>query len=132
MPEEGFRYFKQVYCTDHGESNEVIQDLGSGLNYSKKSLKKLIHNLCSHGVERFILTHKDRRFRFGSELVFSLCEEFGVEVIIMNAAEERSFEDDLVQDVLEILTVFSARLYGRRNRKNQTLLEKLKDAAESL
>lgn len=95
-------------------------------------MKKLIRSICSHGVERLILTHKDRLLRFGSELVFSLCEEFGVEVIIMNAAEERSFEDDLVQDVLEILTVFSARLYGKRSRKNQTLLEKLKDAAESL
>lgn len=120
------------YCAAHGWSFEVIQDLGSGLNYSKKGLRKLIRGICSNGVERLILTHKDRLLRFGAELIFSLCEEFGVEVIIINAAEDRSFEDDLVQDVLEIITVFSARLYGKRSRKNQTLLEKLKDAAESL
>ena len=47
----------------------------------------------------------------------------------MNASKEANFEDDLVQDVLEIITVFSARLYGARSRKNKKLLETLKDAA---
>jgi putative resolvase len=69
--------------------------------------------------------------RFGSELIFSLCEQFGTEVVIINACEEATFEDDLVQDVLEIITVFSARLYGSRSRKNK-LLEVLKDAANEL
>jgi len=70
--------------------------------------------------------------RFGAELIFSICESFGTEVIIMNATEEASFEDDLVQDVLEIITVFSARLYGARSRKNQKLLQSLKEAADNV
>ena len=79
-----------------------------------------------------MLTHRDRLLRFGSELIFSLCEQFGIEVVIINASENTSFEDDIVQDVLEIITVFSARLYGSRSRKNKKLIESLKDAAKGL
>jgi putative resolvase len=120
------------FCANHGWIYEIIQDLGSGLNYHKKGLKKLIKEICSGVVDRLVVTHKDRLLRFGSELIFSLCEQFGTEVIIVNAAEEANFEDDLVQDVLEIITVFSARLYGSRSRKNKKLVEALKDAANSL
>lgn len=120
------------FCATHGWIYEIIQDLGSGLNFQKRGLKKLIQNICSGKINRLVLTHKDRLLRFGSELVFSLCEQFGIEVVIMNKSEETKFEDDLVQDVLEIITVFSARLYGARSRKNQKLLQALKEAAENV
>lgn len=102
------------------------------MNYSKKGLKKLIKEICLNGVERLVITHKDRLLRFGAELIFALCEQFGTEVVIMNSTDETSFEDDLVQDVLEIITVFSARLYGSRSRKNQKLLKTLQDAAREI
>jgi len=70
--------------------------------------------------------------RFGAELVFALCEHFGTEVVIMNAAEERGFEEDLVQDVLEIITVFSARLYGSRSHKNKQVMQQLKEVADEI
>lgn len=120
------------FCIANGWSYELIQDLGSGLNFQKRGLKKLMQNICSGKIGRLVLPHKDRLLRFGSELVFSLCEEFGVEVVIMNKSEETRFEDDLVQDVLEIITVFSARLYGARSRKNQKLLQALKQAADNV
>ena len=93
--------------------------MGSGLNYQKKALKLLIKKICSKSIQRLVLTHRDRLLRFGSELIFSLCEQFGIEVVIINASENSSFEDDLVQDVLEIITVFSARLYGSRSKKTK-------------
>ena len=120
------------FCSANGWTCEIIQDLGSGLNFEKRGLKKLIQNICSGKMDRLVLTHKDRLLRFGSELVFALCERFGVEVVIMNKSEETRFEDDLVQDVLEIITVFSARLYGARSRKNQKLLQSLKEAADNV
>jgi putative resolvase len=122
----------ESFCAARGWTYEVLQDLGSGLNYQKKGLKKLIKMICSGTVGRLILTHKDRLMRFGAELIFSICESFGTEVVIINASEDSSFEDDLVQDVLEIITVFSARLYGSRSRKNKKLLEALKDAANAI
>jgi predicted site-specific integrase-resolvase len=79
-----------------------------------------------------VLSHKDRLLRFGSELVFSLCEHFGVEVIIINASEESTFEEDLANDVIEIVTVFSARLYGSRSDKNKQVMEQLQEVAKEV
>ena len=77
-----------------------------------------------------VLTHKDRLLRFGAELVFAICEARNVEVIIINQGENLSFEEELAQDVLEIITVFSARLYGSRSKKNKKLLEAVKVVLE--
>ena len=79
-----------------------------------------------------MLSHKDRLLRFGSELVFSLCEHFGVEVIIINASEDSTFEEDLANDVIEIVTVFSARLYGSRSDKNKQVMERLQEVAKEV
>ena len=66
----------------------------------------------------------------GAELVFAICEAKNVEVVILNQEEDTTLEEDLARDVLEIITVFSARLYGSRSRKNQKLLESVKKAVE--
>lgn len=120
----------ELYCAAKGWSYEIIQDLGSGMNYRKKGLVRLIKLICTNKIERLVLNHKDRLLRFGSDLIFMLCEHFGTEVVIVNSSENSSFEEDLTNDVLEIITVFSARLYGSRSHKNKKLLTKLKEASE--
>jgi predicted site-specific integrase-resolvase len=120
------------YCTVNGWQHEVVQDLGSGLNYDKRGLKKVIKRICSGEIGRLVLTHKDRLLRFGAEIVFSLCEHFGTEVVIINRADETSYEEDLTRDVLEIITVFSARLYGARSHKNKKIVQVLQEAANAL
>jgi predicted site-specific integrase-resolvase len=119
----------ELFCAQNGWQVEIIDDLGSGLNYNKKGLKRLIRLIVDSKVERLVLTHKDRLLRFGSELIFSLCEQFGTEVVIINRTEDSTFEEDLAQDVLEIITVFSARLYGSRSHKNRKIVEELRDVA---
>lgn len=114
------------YCAKQGWNFEVIQDLGSGMNYQKKGLKRLIDSILEKKITRLVLTHKDRLLRFGAELIFTLCEIKQVEVVIINKGDEISFEEELAQDVLEIITVFSARLYGSRSRKNKKLVEAAK------
>ena len=120
------------FCARQGWVHEVIEDLGSGLNYDKKGLRLLVKRICSGEVGRLVVTHKDRLLRFGSELVFALCEQFGTEVVIINRSEDTSYEEDLVQDVLEIITVFAARLYGSRSHKNKQLVESLREMAEEM
>lgn len=122
----------ELFCAQNGWQFQLIEDLGSGLNYNKRGLKRLIKLIADNQVERLVLTHKDRLLRFGSELVFSLCEHFGCEVVIINRTEDSSFEEDLATDVLEIITVFSARLYGSRSHKNKRIVEELKDVAQRL
>lgn len=122
----------ESFCAANGWAFETLQDLGSGLNYHKKGLKILIRRIVSGDIGRLVITHKDRLLRFGSELIFSLCEHSGTEVTIINASEESSFEGELVSDVLEIITVFSARLYGSRSHKNKQVMETLRAAAKEV
>ncbi|MBM3198616.1 MAG: IS607 family transposase, partial [Chlamydiae bacterium] len=116
-----------LYCTKQGWTFEVIQDLGSGMNYRKKGLQKLLDLIMKKQIKRLALTHKDRLLRFGAELIFTLCEVHHVEVVIINQGSEPSFEKELVQDVLEIITVFSARMYGARSKKNRKLVETVQE-----
>ena len=125
---------KQVlerYCARQGWTFEVVADLGSGMNYHKKGLKRLLDAIVDAQIGRLVITHKDRLLRFGAEFVFALCEAKHVEVVILNQGEDTTFEEDLAKDVLEIITVFSARLYGSRSRKSQKLLDGVRQAVEA-
>ena len=121
----------EMYCATQGWSFEIIADLGSGMNYYKKGLTKLISEIVSGDVGRLVLTHKDRLLRFGAELIFAICEIKQVEIVIINKGIDTSFEEDLAKDVLEIITVFSARLYGSRSGKNKKLIDGIKQVAEN-
>lgn len=116
----------ELYCASQGWTYEIVSDLGSGMNYQKKGLKRLLAAIIDDKVGRLVVTHKDRLLRFGAELVFAICELKAVQVVILNQGEDTTFEEDLAKDVLEIITVFSARLYGSRSRKNQKILEGVK------
>jgi len=120
----------EMFCVTHGWSFEIISDLGSGMNYNKHGLKKLLNKIFNGEISRLVLTHKDRLLRFGAELIFALCEAREIEVILVNKGSEPSFEEELAADVLEIITVFSARLYGSRSRKNKKLIENLEKVAQ--
>jgi predicted site-specific integrase-resolvase len=112
----------ELYCASQGWTFYVIADLGSGMNYHKKGLRHLLDAILDGQVGRLVLTHKDRLLRFGAELVFAICQAREVEVVIINQGEDSSFEEDLASDVLEIITVFTARLYGSRSHRNQKLI----------
>ncbi|OBU74870.1 IS607 family transposase [Cylindrospermopsis raciborskii] len=121
----------EAFSGANGWQFETIYDLGSGLNYNKKGLQKLLKRILQGDVGRLVLTHKDRLLRFGSELVFAMCEEYETEVVIINkATEETTFEQELVTDMIELITVFSARLYGSRSRKNKKLLDNVAKAVQ--
>lgn len=120
----------ELYCARQGWTFEVISDLGSGMNYHKKGLKRLLEAILEGQVGRLVISHKDRLLRFGAELVFAICEAKNVEVVILNQGEDTTFEEDLAKDVLELITVFSARLYGSRSHKNQKILSGIKKVVE--
>jgi putative resolvase len=115
----------EAYCAAKGWRSEVIKDLGSGMNYRKKGLNQLLEMILRKQMKRLVITHKDRLLRFGSELVFALCAHQQIEIVIVHKGDEPSFEEDLAKDVLEIITVFSARLYGSRSKKNKQLMDAL-------
>lgn len=120
----------EMYCASRGWAFEVVSDLGSGMNYQKKGLRRLLAQIVDGKEERLVIMHKDRLLRFGAEPVFAVCEAKSVEMEIVNKGEGTSFKEDLAKDVPEIITVFSARLYGSRSRKNQKLIDAVKKTAE--
>jgi predicted site-specific integrase-resolvase len=85
----------------------------SGLNFKKKGLKEVISIIITSQIDTIYLTHKDRLLRFGSDLVINIAKKFGTKVICLSE-KTQSFEEQLATDVLEIITVCSARLYGSR------------------
>ena len=76
-----------AYCATQGWNFQVIQDLGSGMNY-QKGLKTVINLILEKKISRLVLTHKDRLLRFGAELIFALCEVKQIEVVIINKGDE--------------------------------------------
>ena len=121
----------ELHCAAQGWQYELITDLGSGVNYHKKGLKRLIQLILDEDISRLVLTHQDRLLRFGAELIFAICEAKNVEVVILNRGESTSFEEDLASDMLEMVNVLSEQFSSSFSRKNQKLLEDVKKAVEA-
>lgn len=109
------------YCNENNYKFETIKDLGSGLDYKKKGLMKLINKVINKEISKIIITYKDRLIRFGYELIEHLCKKNDVEIIILES-EEKDKNQELVEDMLSIITVFSSRLYGSRSKKSKELI----------
>ncbi len=120
----------ELYCVRQGWEFELIDDLGSGMNYQKKGLSRLLGAIIDGEVGRLVIVHMDRLLRFGAELVFAICQAREVEVVIINQGEDSTFEEELANDVLEIITVFSVRLYGSRSHKNRKLIDGVRAAVK--
>ncbi|MCE2416067.1 IS607 family transposase [Candidatus Poribacteria bacterium] len=113
----------EAFCTKNEWQTEIIRDLGSGMNYNKQGFLRLLELIVRGEMSRLVITHTDRLLRFGGEIVFRICELKGIEVVIINKGEQPSFEEELTRDVMEIMTVFCAKLYGRRSQKSKKLAE---------
>ena len=98
--------------------DEVIEDYGSGLNYNRKKWIRLIDSCMTNEISTIIITHKDRFIRFGYDWFESFLAKFNVEIIVVNN-ESLSPQEELVQDIISILHIFSCRIYGLRKYKKK-------------
>lgn len=98
--------------------DEVIEDYGSGLNYNRKKWNKLINECMTSNINTIIITHKDRFVRFGFEWFERFLEKFNVKIVVVSN-ESLSPSEELVQDIISILHVFSCRIYGLRKYKKK-------------
>ena len=109
--------------------DEVIEDYGSGLNYNRKKWNKLIDECMLNEIDTIYITHKDRFIRFGYSWFEKFLNKFNVKIIVVNN-EDLSQQEELVQDIVSILHVFSCRIYGMRKYKKK--IEGDEDIAKSL
>lgn len=127
---EDLKRQKQVvenYLEKLGQPFKIITDTGSGLNYKRKGLNELIHLVSTNQCDKIIVNYQDRLVRFGFEILESLCREHDVEIIVINQSENVDANQELVDDVLSVITVFSAKLYGKRSHKNAKIIRENKN-----
>lgn len=111
--------FLKQFCNAKGIIvNQCIEDFGSGLNYNRKKWNKLLDEVMENKIKTIVISNKDRFIRFGYDWFEKFCEKFNTKIIIVNN-ETLSPNEELVQDIVSILHVFSRRLYGLRKYKNQ-------------
>ena len=111
--------FLRQFCNAKGMIvNQCIEDFGSGLNYNRKKWNKLLDEVMENKIKTIVISNKDRFIRFGYGWFEKFCEKFNTKIIIVNN-ETLSPNEELVQDIISILHVFSCRLYGLRKYKNQ-------------
>ena len=114
----------RAYMIAKGYQFVIIQDIGSGINYNNKGLNKLLNMVTNGEVEKIVILYKDRLVRFGFELIENLCKKYGTTIEIIDNTEKTE-EQELVEDMIQILTVFSCRLQGKRANKAKKMIKEL-------
>jgi putative resolvase len=108
----------RAYCVEHKiKVDQWMEDIGSALNYKRKGFNQIIEEIELGHVKRVVIGYEDRFVRFGYDWFEAFCERHGTEIVVTNG-EAFSPEQELVKDLLAIVTVFSARLHGLRSHKN--------------
>lgn len=97
----------------------VLKETGSGLNSKRKKIQQLIRMIMNDEVNRIFVTYKERLTRFGFEYIETICNMKDVEIVILQDKEEKTIEQELVEDIMMLLASFSGKLYGLRSHKNK-------------
>ena len=98
--------------------DEVFTDIGSGINYNRKNFNRILELVETGEVSEIYVTYKDRFVRFGFDWFNTFCEKHDAKIIVLNQPST-SPEKELAEDLLNIVTVFSARNHGLRTYKKQ-------------
>ena len=118
-----------LYLTAQGKPFEVISDIGSGINYTKKGLCELIDRITKNEVEKVVILYKDRLLRFGYELLEYVAGLYGCKIEVIDQTQKTE-QKELVEDLIQIVTVFSCRLQGKRAHKAKKLIAELAKAGD--
>lgn len=120
----------RMYMIAKGYQFEIITDIGNGINYDKKGLKKLLKMIQSNKVEKVVILYKDRLLRFGFELFENICNYNNTKIEIIDSTNKID-EEELVEDLVQIITVFSCRLQGKRAKKTRRIIKELAENDKS-
>ncbi len=110
---------KQIALLEHNYPEHVLySDVGSGLNYKRKALRKMVEQVLAGKVREIVVTYRDRLCRFSFELFEWLFARFGTRIVVLEEPDS-SPEKELVDDLLAVITVFGARANGLRKYKSK-------------
>ena len=111
-----------TYISSKYDSFDIITDIGSGINYNKPGLKKLIEKINKKEVDLIIVLYKDRLLRFGFELVEYFADLNNVKIEVLDKIDKNQ-DEELVEDLVQIITVFSSKIQGKRKTKTKQLID---------
>ena len=114
----------RTYLLAQGQPFEIICDIGSGINYKKKGLQELIKRISENKVEKVVILYKDRLLRFGFELVEYLALLHHCEIEVIDNTEKTQ-QQELVEDLVQIITVFSCKLQGKQAHRAKKMIQEL-------
>lgn len=116
---ENQQEFVSIYSLSNGVIlDEIYTDIGSGLNYKRQNWSKLLKQVEANEIDKIYITYKDRFVRFGYEWFEEFCASHGTEIIVLNQ-KQTSPEEELTEDLLSILHVFSERNHELRRCKTE-------------
>jgi len=115
----------ELFLAKQGKPFKIISDIGSGINYSKEGLKELIKLISLNQIDKIYVLYKDRLVRFGFELIEEFAKLHSTNIEIVNQTEDKTDEEELVEDILNIIHVFSCKLNGKKSHINKKVAERL-------
>lgn len=108
------------YCITNGiKISKVYQDIASGMNENRKDFNILINDVISGKIKNIYISFKDRLTRFGFDYFKNLFQKYNVNIVILDELEEsnKTFQDELTEDLISIIHNFSMKLYSNRRKK---------------
>lgn len=114
----------RTYLLAQGKPFEIITDIGSGINYKKKGLRELVKLITQNEVDKVVVLYKDRLLRFGYELIEYIASLYNCDIEVIDTSEKTE-QQELVEDMIQIITVFSCKLQGKRANKTKKMIKEL-------
>ena len=114
----------KLYLMEQGKHFEILSDIGSGINYKKKGLKELMKRISQNKVEKVVVLYKDRLLRFGFELLEYMASLYHCEIEVIDNTEKAE-QQELVEDLVQIITEFSCKLEGKCANKARKFVKEL-------
>ena len=121
----------EKYLISTNQEYEIISDIGSGINYNKPGLRKLIEKINKKEVDEIVVLYKDRLLRYGFELIEYFASLNNVKIKVLDKTNKTK-DEELVEDLVQIITVFSCKIQGKRKSKTKKILEEIKEKIEEI
>lgn len=124
--------FLKEYCVSNGYIvSDVYSDIGSGMNETRKQFNNLLEQVKDNQIKKIVISNKDRLTRFGFGYIDTFCSMFNTEIEVVNLDSEKTFQEELSEDLIAIIHYFSMRFYGKRKNKLNEFEKSLKEVKDT-
>ena len=116
------------YCASNGyKIDHCFTDIASGMNENRKGFNSLLELVFNNEVDRIFISYKDRLTRFGYSYFENIFKHFGTEIVVVNSTSDKTFQEELTEDLISIIHHFSMKMYSDRRKQLKELEKTLKD-----